>query len=470
MEPYPSTVLRPAVVIIGGGFCGTAAAINLIRHSDGPLDIAIVNHRRPAIVGVAYGTGRPEHLLNVSVGKMSVLADRPRHFLDWLRNRPEFCDIRPSVLNNEYVPRVYYGDYLRETFADWSDHIAPQKNIHVRHFDGEAIDIHDRDGRAEVRIADGRTVECDKVVLATGNLPPAPLPGDDRVIGHSHFVANAWGRWDDRLPNDRGAIVLIGTSLTGIDVFLTLEQMNWRGRVIAISRHGLLPLPYFPDVDYSVFDEDPSQFSLHQLVSVFRRQRRAMRAAGIPLAILVDACRPYTQRIWNNLSIGERNRFLRWFQTGWKVTRHRIPESVHERLVQAQVDGRLELVRGSVRGLEPIGDKIRVSLRDGDRSWALDVGAVFNCTGPQQDYLAAGGPLFDNLVERGAIVADDMNLGLRVDEDFAVIDRAGRRSPRLFALGNLLKGTLWETTGVPEMRGQANHIAKAIVAELARSS
>jgi uncharacterized NAD(P)/FAD-binding protein YdhS len=333
---------------------------------------------------------------------------------------------------------------------------------------GEAIDINDGDGRAEVRIADGRMVECDKAVLATGNLPPAPLPEEHRVISHPHYVADAWGDWNDRLPDDREEIVLIGTSLTGIDVFLTLEQMNWRGRVKAVSRHCLLPLPYFSDFDYSVFDEDPSQFSLRQLVSVFCRQRRAMRTKGIPQAVLVDACRPYTQRIWKNLTMRERNRFLRWFQTGWKVTRHRIPESVHDRLVQAQAEGRLELVRGSLRGLAPIGEKIRVMLGHGDRSWSFDAGAVFNCTGPQQDYLAAGGPLFHNLAEQGSIVADDMNLGLRVDDDFAVIDRAGRRSPRLFALGNLLKGTLWETTGVPEMRAQGNHIAKTIVAEISR--
>jgi uncharacterized NAD(P)/FAD-binding protein YdhS len=93
---------------------------------------------------------------------------------------------------------------------------------------------------------------------------------------------------------------------------------------------------------------------------------------------------------------------------------------------------------------------------------------VFNCTGPQQDYLAVDGPLYRNLAERGAIAADSMNLGLRVDDNFAIVDRGGGRSSYLFALSNLLKGTLWETTGVPEMRGQANHIAKSIATEFAR--
>src|SRR5262245_10070122 len=459
---------RPAVAIIGGGFCGTATAISLVRHSVGPLDIAIINHRRPAIVGIAYSTRRHEHLLNVSVGKMSVLADRPRDFLDWLRNCVEFREVSPRVLNNEYVPRAFYGDYLRDLFEHWCNQVGPQKGVYVQCIDGEAIDITERDARLAVSIADGKTAMCDQAVLATGNLPPAPLTGEDRLANHPCYVADPWARWEHRSPGFHSTIALVGTSLTGIDVFLTLEQLKWPGKVIAISRHGLWPLPYFPDVEYSVFDEDPSQFSLRQMVSVFCRHRRAMRAQGIPLAVLVDACRPYTQRIWKNLSMRERNRFLRWFQTGWKVTRHRIPASIHERLVRAQADGRLELIRGGVRDVQPVGDQIRLALSDDAPTKFLEAGAVFNCTGPQQDYLAAGGPPFRNLAERGAITADSMNLGLRVDDDFAIVDRAGRRSPYLFALGNLLKGTLWETTGVPEMRGQANHIAKSIAPELAR--
>ncbi len=42
-----------------------------------------------------------------------------------------------------------------------------------------------------------------------------------------------------------------------------------------------------------------------------------------------------------------------------------------------------------------------------------------------------------------------------VDEDHTVIDREGRRSKYLLALGPLLRGTLWETIAVPELRGQA---------------
>ena len=54
-----------AVAIIGGGFCGTVTAVNLGRLARGPLTVTIFNHRYPLARGVAYGTRRPEHLLNV---------------------------------------------------------------------------------------------------------------------------------------------------------------------------------------------------------------------------------------------------------------------------------------------------------------------------------------------------------------------------------------------------------------------
>ncbi|WP_430508807.1 FAD/NAD(P)-binding protein, partial [Escherichia coli] len=38
--------------------------------------------------GVAYSTTDPDHLLNTRVHNMSGFADRPHHFLDWLRGRP----------------------------------------------------------------------------------------------------------------------------------------------------------------------------------------------------------------------------------------------------------------------------------------------------------------------------------------------------------------------------------------------
>jgi uncharacterized NAD(P)/FAD-binding protein YdhS len=65
------------------------------------------------------------------------------------------------------------------------------------------------------------------------------------------------------------------------------------------------------------------------------------------------------------------------------------------------------------------------------------------------------------------IAVDELDMGVRVNADFAVLDRDGNPSPLLMAMGPLIKGTLWETTAVPELRGQALRIAQLLVEELA---
>ncbi len=74
-------------------------------------------------------------------------------------------------------------------------------------------------------------------------------------------------------------------------------------------------------------------------------------------------------------------------------------------------------------------------------------------------------PLFQNLLRRGLIRPDELDMGIEIGADFAVIDRKGRPSEFLFAIGPLMKGTLWETTAVPELRGQAMRVAQIMLEE-----
>ena len=59
------------VVIIGGGFSGTMAAVNLVRLSTESHRVIVINGKRPFGRGVAYSTDRSEHLLNVAARNMS---------------------------------------------------------------------------------------------------------------------------------------------------------------------------------------------------------------------------------------------------------------------------------------------------------------------------------------------------------------------------------------------------------------
>ncbi|RYG82053.1 MAG: FAD/NAD(P)-binding protein, partial [Alphaproteobacteria bacterium] len=97
------------LAIIGGGFSGALQAINLLRH-DGPR--ATLIERRPrAGEGLAYGDAAPGHLLNVRAKGMNAFPDDPDGFVRWLALR------HPEFSRDCFVPRLIYGEYLRELLA-----------------------------------------------------------------------------------------------------------------------------------------------------------------------------------------------------------------------------------------------------------------------------------------------------------------------------------------------------------------
>ena len=52
-----------------------------------------------------------------------------------------------------------------------------------------------------------------------------------------------------------------------------------------------------------------------------------------------------------------------------------------------------------------------------------------------------------------------MGLGLDTDDEGRLLDAEGRPSERMFLVGPLRKGLLWENTAVPELRLEARRMA-----------
>ncbi len=167
------------VAIVGGGFSGSLVAVNLARLAGSSLQVVLINHGRPVGRGIAYGTKRPEHLLNVVARNMSALADHPNHFVDWLRTRCEFADLPEAALRESFVPRSVYGDYLRGLLQTYAQPVHSAAQVHVEFVDDEAVDVRVTDrGLPSVVLSGGGLVHADKVVLrwAIWNLPPSAPP------------------------------------------------------------------------------------------------------------------------------------------------------------------------------------------------------------------------------------------------------------------------------------------------------
>ncbi|HTB82440.1 MAG TPA: FAD/NAD(P)-binding protein [Candidatus Sulfotelmatobacter sp.] len=452
-----------AIAIIGGGFSGVMTGVNLARLSQRPLQITLINQHCPLGRGLAYGTRRPEHLLNVAARNMSAFPDLPDHFLQWLRTRSEYENLPDPELAGRFIPRLVYGDYLRGLMHQYL--MSPDKPAmeQPQLMEAEAVDVEPERHHVNVKLADGRKVRAEKVVLATGHEAPAGFPGSAELHDHPAWIGNPWQAWTDQLPAAGGTVVLLGAGLTTVDAIITLRALGWTGQVEVVSRNGWLPNSHFRGIENPEFpppDVNLAALGLKELVALVESHCARLRGAGANPAIVVDRLRPHTQRIWKNFTTEDKRAFVREHSARWNVLRHRIAPEIHAQVTAAQASGQLQVHAAGIERVGAEGNQVRVHLKNGE---TLTGDLVINATGPQTRFSNTNSVLMKNLIKRGLVAVDDMEMGIRADEDHRVIARDGQCSDFLLAIGPLLRGTLWETIAVPELRGQARRVAETIL-------
>jgi uncharacterized NAD(P)/FAD-binding protein YdhS len=432
------------VAIIGAGFSGTLQAINLLRH-DGPSATLIECGPTPG-KGLAYGAAQPSHLLNVRAANMSAFPDDPAHFVRWLEARGV------AEAASAFVPRMVYGEYLSELLvaaqARWGSRLELVR--------GEAVDIGPGE---EVRLADGRRIAADAIVLAVGNLPPHDPPGlDAAALSPTRYKGDPWAADVAEGLGFDDTVLVIGTGLTMVDVTLMLDARGFAGRIVALSRRGLLPRRHAPAAPWHKIAERPATVA-SALVHTVRA-----RSAAVGWRNAVDELRPYTQAMWANASEAERARFLRHLRPWWDVHRHRLAPAVADRLDAMTASGRLEVVAGKTLSFAERADGVELAWRPrGTESAArLNVTRIINCTGPQGDLNRTTAPLLRALATRGIIRPDAAHLGIDVTGDAQVIGTDGTASACVYALGPMTRGGFWEIVAVPDIRTQTWNVARRL--------
>jgi uncharacterized NAD(P)/FAD-binding protein YdhS len=240
--------------------------------------------------------------------------------------------------------------------------------------------------------------------------------------------------------------------------------LNWQGQITAISRSGLLPRSHFRGIVYTDYVADSDgPLSLKSLASLVQKQCQRLERMSQNPAIAIDKLRPHTQRIWQALSLEEKREFLKRHASRWNSIRHRIAGSIHQRVTDALDSQKLRVVEGAVESLSARDESLDVHVRDANsESFIFSADLVVNCTGPEPRLSSSESVLLRNLLKSGMIRGDELDMGIAVDPDFRALHAKGAPGV-LYAIGPLLKGTLWETTAVPEIRGQAMAIAQIIL-------
>jgi uncharacterized NAD(P)/FAD-binding protein YdhS len=429
------------IVIVGGGAAGVLMSAALARRAESgrPIEIRMIERETCCGPGLAYGKADPDHVLNNTANRMSAYQDDADHLLRWCASR------RVAADRGSFLPRPTYGRYLTSVLGS----AGATPHATVLRIRGEAVRVHDPAEHMSVELTCGWSVPGEIVVLALGNPPPHPQPIRDTVFGGPRYVADPWGPGALDVVNADDRVLLLGTGLTMVDVALSLAARYPGVRMVAASRHALLPRRHarapFP-VSEGVA---PSEPGLRALVRAVRQQIRAAEAAGHDWRGVVDGIRPQVGDLWERLSYEDRDRFVRHLARRWEVHRHRMAPAVADRIDAMRASGQL-VVRS---GLPDVAEFTR----------------VVNCTGPQSVAATGWNALVDRLIADGQARPDPLRLGFDLDRHGALVDATGTASRRVYAIGAARRGTRWEAAAIPEIRRHASDLAAHLLGPAAAS-
>jgi uncharacterized NAD(P)/FAD-binding protein YdhS len=353
---------------------------------------------------------------------------------------------------DDFVVRRIYGEYLADLLAKAQRAAGDRLEL----VQGEAINLETFENRPRIVLADGRHIQADAVVLALGNLPPQLPRGFDLEALRENYSADPWssGLGDGLSAED--IILLLGTGLTMIDAALQLVASGFEGKMIGLSRRGLLPRPHADAAPHAPAGESLAGLPLSVMV-----KRVRSRSSSIGWRSAVDELRVSTHDIWRAATADERARFLRHLRPWWDVHRHRVAPELAERLDQLQLEGRLEVLAGKIDAVRVEADHALLSVRPRGYAACRTIAAkkIVNCTGPSGDLNRSELPLLMDLARKGMIRPDFQRLGIDTGEGGKVVASDGTISDWLYALGPIAKGALWEVTAVPDLRHEAAALA-----------
>ena len=450
---------RPTVVVAGAGASGVLLA-NALARPGVAFDVILVDPRPGR--GVAFGGGDAHHLLNTRVGNMSLDAVSPDCFLDWLNTYHPRADGWDA---GDFAPRKLYGDYLERRLADLENRTPGLGTTRVVRARAEAAE-HAEDGWS-VRLSTGERLVADVLVLATGLARPRPLLFLGRDAIEAHVLDDPWDDAALRTTPGGEGVLLVGSGLTAMDVASALWRRDPGLRVLAVSRHGMLPRVHASPAPSAPVLSPPYPTTARELYAKLRASADFVEGDQSLRHGVFLGLREIAAGLWSALPHEERAMFLRHFRPYWEVERHRIPPAQADVIQKAIKAGRLEVVRGRVAEAKalPDGSGARVALITQNGPRAVAVSRMINCTGPEADPFRSRNPLLLDLLAQGAAGADPLGLGLHVDDECGVLNAAGAPTRGLYALGALTQGRFFEITGLAEIRAQAERLAAQITVE-----
>ena len=158
--------------------------------------------------------------------------------------------------------------------------------------------------------------------------------------------------------------------------------------------------------------------------------------------------------------------FLKYYKTYWEIARSRMPEQCAATIKEMISSKQLNVQAGKIESFSKHDSSIAVKYRAAKsrETQTITVDAVVNCIRPRfVDFEKIEHPFIGSLMKQGMMCNSDVAVGIKAMADGTIVKKDGTPSTLLYTLGSLLRGVLWETIAIPEIRMQAKELAALLL-------
>lgn len=484
---------REKIAIIGGGSIGISFLIQLIdrviaEKITDKVEILLFEPQAVVGPGYAYQADFECNLLNTRADTMSAKYQEKNHFIKWLQdNRLDWQSDYPNVTlePNAYLPRSLFGRYLNSIYEEslrrMEQHQIPFYLIQDKVTD--IIKIDSTKSCLDTEKIGG--VIVNHIAICIGNLPSNKFKAlhDKPGYFNSPYPCRAVTQ---SIPKT-ASVSIIGTSLSAIDMVLSLKEAGHTGNITCISRNGRLPsVRGSLNKSYSLkvitkeridtlMHENKGILRLQDVIGLFLEEYEHLTgqkcnvdeilnlgvgmhdyiSTEVRLACskerawqsIIYATNLIIDYIWHRLSLEDKHTFNQFFRSMWLAYRVSFPVANAVKINEYLRTNQLYTF-GGIEHISYDTDKKLFSTnihnkRTGLRS-IIQSDYVVNATCFALDVQNCQIPLIQNLLSRRVAIAHEFG-GLVVDYDTGTLEDAhGKLDERITVLGSLTTGTyLW---------------------------
>lgn len=391
------------IAIIGGGASATLLLAHLARLKPAIDRIDVYDRHGAFGKGVAYATTNMAHPLNVRAANMSGYADVKDDLVQWLKKN------EPSYEPEDFIPRAVFAKYLADLLQ------GAREVLPVELMEADVETSQFTPGKAYTITVGGEERDYDEVIQATGNVRPLKVEADEEC---SLYHKTPYGFDYSGVKKD-GHVVILGSGLSAVDAILALDEAGFTGTITIISSCGLFPARHAAPQVWEALDAPLNNRPVAEWMKAIRAYVTKAEEAGLFWQTAIDSLRAETNPIWESLTTIQRDIFMRHGMSVWNIHRHRMPPESADLIDSLKKAGKLEVICDTVKTVERNGIVVC------NTNTVKNADAVINA------------------------------LGYRYDEK-------GRQYDVSYKIGPANFGDLFETTAIPEIRGQADEISRKL--------